>query len=294
MQVGVCLPHYGLAMETGGVERFVRRVEALGFDSLWVTDHVIVPKAFSGAYKDRMLDPLATLNYLAGITSRVRLGTSVIILPYRNPITVAKEVATADVLSGGRVIFGAASGWMEGEFKALGVDFASRGAVADEYLSVIRAVWTNPEGAFESAHFALQDVVFSPRPVQRPRPPIWIGGLSKRAARRAVEFGDAWHPTRLAVGDCADALSYLARLAARQGRATPPALTVRCVVSFGRKPTEGRADHLAGTSHEVADALRKYAAAGVQHAVIGFPDIPLGDQLAHLEQLAAEVKPQLM
>ena len=144
MKIGVCLPHYGAGMEAHRMREFAQRVESLGFDSIWVTDHVIVPKALTIVYRERMLDPLAALSFLAGVTDRLTLGTSVIILPYRNPIIVAKEVASVDALSGGRVILGVASGWMEGEFRALNADFNNRGAVSDEHLRVIRELWTTP------------------------------------------------------------------------------------------------------------------------------------------------------
>ena len=117
MKLGVCLPHYGMPIEPEAIKQFARRAEDLFFDSVWVTDHIIVPSELEIVYKDRMLDPLATLSYLAGITERISLGTSVITLPYRNPITLAKELASVEVLSNGRVIFGAASGWMEGDFR---------------------------------------------------------------------------------------------------------------------------------------------------------------------------------
>ncbi|MEX2598671.1 MAG: LLM class flavin-dependent oxidoreductase [Dehalococcoidia bacterium] len=129
MLIGVCLPHYGVTMEPLGMRPFAEHAEGLGYDSIWVTDHVIVPTELDVVYKRHMLDPLATLAYLAGITKDVQLGTSVIILPYRNPITLAKELATVDALSGGRLLFGAAAGWMEGEFRTLNADFERRGDV---------------------------------------------------------------------------------------------------------------------------------------------------------------------
>ena len=131
MQIGLCLPHFGRHIDTGRLLEVARRADTLGFDSLWVTDHVIVPKDVYIAYREEMLDPLAVLPWLAGVTERIALGTSVIILPYRSPLPVAKLLASVDVLSGGRLIFGAGVGWMEGEFAALGVPFNERGSRTD-------------------------------------------------------------------------------------------------------------------------------------------------------------------
>src|SRR5213593_4786615 len=142
MKVGICLPHYGRPIEVGRMLEVVRRVEDCGLDSIWVTDHVIVPEQANVIYREHMLDPLAVLPWLAGVTSRVALGTSVVILPYRSPIPVAKLLASVDVLSGGRLIVGAAIGWLEGEFEALGVPFRERASRSDEALELMRALWT--------------------------------------------------------------------------------------------------------------------------------------------------------
>src|SRR5262249_61850537 len=134
MQIGLCLPHFGRPLETGRLLQVAQRADVRGLDSLWVTDHVIVPKDVFVVYREEMLDPLAVLPWLAGVTERIALGTSVIILPYRSPVPVAKLLASVDALSGGRLIFGAGVGWMAGEFAALGVPFKERGSRTDEAL----------------------------------------------------------------------------------------------------------------------------------------------------------------
>src|SRR6202795_4982757 len=132
VKLGICIPHYGRAIEVGRLLDVVRHAEARGLDSVWVTDHVIVPRGAGVIYRHDMLDPLAVLPWLAGVTERIALGTSVIILPYRSPIPVAKLLASVDVLSGGRLIVGAAIGWMEGEFAALGIPFQERVSRSEE------------------------------------------------------------------------------------------------------------------------------------------------------------------
>src|SRR6266704_2841113 len=175
MKLGICLPHYGRPIEVGRMLEVVRRAEDCGLDSIWVTDHVIVPAQANVIYREHMLDPLAVLPWLAGVTSRVALGTCVVILPYRSPIRVAKLLASVDVLSGGRLIVGAAIGWMEGEFEALGVPFKERVSRSEEALTLMRTLWTEERPELETSRHRLSGVQVSPMPLQKPRPPIWIG-----------------------------------------------------------------------------------------------------------------------
>lgn len=293
MKLGVALPHYGITMEPQGMRIYAERTEALGFDSLWVTDHVIVPLDLPHVYKRRMLDPLATLNYLAAVTDRVQLGTSVIVLPYRNPVILAKQIATADVLSGGRVIFGAAAGYMEGEFRALNIDFENRGDIADEHLRVILACWGSTEPEIRTEHFNISGVAFSPLPAQSPHPPIVIGGLSKRAMRRAVEFGQGWHPIPLPLDGMRQALADLSEIAERHGRSEPLDISMRHLVWFDQEPQPGQLPGPHGSSEQIAETMRQYGEIGVDHMVIGFPELPFDEALEQLERFAAEVKPLL-
>src|SRR5436309_10014178 len=145
MKLGICLPHYGRPIEVGRMLEVARRAEERGLDSVWVTDHIIVPEQANVIYREDMLDPLAVLPWLAGVTTRAALGTSVVILPYRSPIPVAKLLASVDVLSGGRLIVGVAIGWIEAEFAALGVPFKERVSRSEEAIELFKALWTSPE-----------------------------------------------------------------------------------------------------------------------------------------------------
>ncbi|MBI1735812.1 MAG: LLM class flavin-dependent oxidoreductase, partial [Candidatus Rokubacteria bacterium] len=151
MKLGICVPHYGRPIEIDRMLAVVRHAEETGLDSVWVTDHVIVPHDVGVIYREHMLDPLAVLPWLAGVTERVALGTSVMILPYRSPIPVAKLLASVDVLSGGRLIVGAAIGWLEGEFDALGVPFKERVSRTEEALTLMRALWTETRPELQTA-----------------------------------------------------------------------------------------------------------------------------------------------
>jgi probable F420-dependent oxidoreductase len=181
MKLGICIPHYGRPIEVERILEVARRAEDRGLDSVWVTDHVIVPREANVIYREHMLDPLAVLPWLAGVTRRITLGTSVVILPYRSPIPVAKLLASVDVLSGGRLVVGAAIGWLEGEFAALSVPFKERASRSDEALELMRAVWTDAHPDVATKRYRLHDVVVSPLPLQKPRPPLYIGGGSDGA-----------------------------------------------------------------------------------------------------------------
>lgn len=206
--VGVTLPNYGPLASADTLLALARRAELLGFDSIWVADHLVVPVEAASVYpydgRDtpaparldglvEFYEPLTTLAFLAAATTRVRLGVSVYVVPYRNPVVTAKLVATLDALSGGRVIFGAGVGWLREEFTAVGADARRRGRVTDEYLEICRRLWRDEVAQFDGAHYRLPPVRSGPKPRQRPWPPIWIGGNSDAALQRAVAGGDGWH-----------------------------------------------------------------------------------------------------
>jgi probable F420-dependent oxidoreductase len=206
-----------------------QKAEALGFESLWVPDHVVIPADIKSRYPYNdtgrfpmspelaLFEPLPTLGYLAGITKRVRLGTWVLVLPHRNPIVTAKMYSTLDVLSGGRMILGAGIGWMEEEISLLGAPFNRRGALSDEYLRVMKELWTNPSPSFEGKFCSFKDIKFEPKPVQKPLP-IWIGGHSARAMRRVVEFGDGWLAVPKNFATFQESYEELKSAAAKAGR----------------------------------------------------------------------------
>src|SRR5437773_2191152 len=195
MKLGICVPHYGRPIEVDRMLSVVRHAEEAGLDSVWVTDHVIVPRDVDVIYREHMLDPLAMLPWLAAVTERVSLGTSVVILPYRSPIPVAKLLASVDVLSGGRLIVGAAIGWMEGEFEALGVPFKERVSRSEEAPTLLRTLWTDERPELDTDRHHLHGLQVSPMPLRKPRPPILIGGMSDAAMRRVARLGHGWHAT---------------------------------------------------------------------------------------------------
>jgi probable F420-dependent oxidoreductase len=177
--------------------RVARAAEDAGFDSVWTGEHVVLPDPqrppSPASPQEPFLDPAAALAFLAAHTRTLRLATGIIILPQRNPLVLAKELASVDVLSGGRLVFGLGAGYLEPEFRALGADFAARGARTDEYLDAILALWTREKPAFAGPTVRFEGIDARPRPLQKPHPPIVVGGLRPPALRRAVQRGNGWY-----------------------------------------------------------------------------------------------------
>lgn len=171
-----------------------RAAEAAGFDAVFVTEHPFPPDAWLESGGHHALDPWVALSFAAAATTTLRLQTGIVVLPYRNPFLTAKAVASLDVLSGGRVILGVAAGYLKPEFEALGADFARRNEITDEALVAMKRAWSESGVAIEGRHFRAAGHSMLPRPIQSPHPPIWVGGNSKLAIRRAVEHGDGWIP----------------------------------------------------------------------------------------------------
>ncbi len=216
MKFGFCIP-IRLSVSIQDNLEIARRAEQSGFDSIWVSDHVVVPSKHAGTFSEVFYDPFVLLSGIAANTEKIRLGTSLIILPYRNPVVVAKMAATLDVLSGGRVIFGVGPGWMREEFSALGVPFGERGKRTDEYIEAIRELWENDRPSFNGQYVGFDNISFLPKPEQTELP-IWIGGGSDKAVERAAVHGDGWQPTGISPRDMQEGIRNLERLARERGR----------------------------------------------------------------------------
>jgi probable F420-dependent oxidoreductase len=307
MRFGVHGLNFGqVAGDVAMVVRLATRVDELGFDSVWVGDHIVIPWQIDSAYpysptgrppfnpEESALEPLTLLSYLAGCTSRVQLGVSVLIVPHRNPLYTAKVLATLDVLSGGRVICGVGAGWMREEFEALGLNFARRGQETDEWIRIFKACWRDGDPEYHGRLYSFANVKFEPKPLQQPHPPIWVGGNSRRAMRRAVELGDAWHPGWSRPDQLAVQRQELDAIAATAGR--DPAtlsLTLLRPMQILDHPSEGPRRALIGNAEQVAEDIRAYAQVGVSHLVFGFRTTDGQEMLQQVERFAAEVRPQL-
>jgi probable F420-dependent oxidoreductase len=226
----------------------------------------------------------------------------VLILPYRNPIVTAKVLATLDVLSGGRVTAGMAVGWTEDEFRALGVSFQERGALSDEYIAAFKVLWGQDKPAFRGQYVRFENIAFEPKPVQKPHIPIWIGGNSKRAIRRAVALGDCWHPTRPLVEDVKAGVAYLHEVCA-QRRRDPRSLliAVRQPLKFyAGAEASVRRRPLLGSTQKIIDDIGHYRNAGVQYMLLdtfySSPELEYEtaeDMFETIERFAADVMPKI-
>jgi probable F420-dependent oxidoreductase len=205
--------------------RVALAAEEAGFESVWTGEHVAMPlrdNPVPTPPETPFLDSLVTLARIAGFTSRLRLGTGILVLPHHNPVLLAKSLASLDVLSGGRLIAGFAGGYVEPEFRALGIDFSQRGVITDQHLAAIRALWTEREPRFSGRFATFADIRFEPKPIQRPHPPIVIGGVAPPALRRAARHGDGWYGFALTVERTASIVAELRQLRAQAGRGEEP------------------------------------------------------------------------
>ncbi len=269
--------------DAGGREMLdaARGAEAAGFHWVSCSDHPLVPVSRAEAMGPTWFDAGSTLAFVAGVTSRIRLLTHVLVLPYRHPLVVAKQYGTLDRLSCGRVILGVGSGHLKPEFRTLGADFERRGRVSDEHLRAIAAAWEEDVAQFAGETITFRDVMVAPRVVQRPRPPFWVGGNSRPALRRAARFGEGWIPWQLGPEEFAGLAEQARRLRDESGRAGPFEMVAPLAA-----PADATADQVA------AEARRwRHAGATAFHVGIG------GDTFAHyLDRLAwfgAEVAPRV-
>lgn len=255
MQFGACVPHYGVAASKKAVADFCKLAEELEFNSIWTTDHIAVNKQFANPYGS-LLESLMTLGYAAAKTEHVTLGTSIIVLPMRNPILFAKETATLDQLSDGRLILGLGAGWMEDEFATLGSNFRDRGRIMNEQIRLLRELWTSGEPKFDGRFFKLSDVAFLPKPAQANGPPIWIGGTSPAALKRVAHLGDGWHPVGLSPNELARGTAKLNSIMKEKRKIV---MSVRVPVKISSSAT---------TTYSLSSGEQAYMIGGTREAVV--------------------------
>ena len=197
MKVGVNLINFGPGVSPASMKSWATLSEALGYHIIMTSDHIAITPDVQSRYPAPFYEPLSLLGWLAGVTTKIEIGTTVIIVPYRNPLELAKATANVDQLSEGRFILGVGIGWAQEEFHVLNAAYKSRGAVTNEYLAAVKLLWTQDVASYNGKFISFDDVHTAPRPIQTPHPPIWVGGPSDAAMRRTVRYGDAWHPIRI-------------------------------------------------------------------------------------------------
>ena len=287
MRIGISLLNNWGIEDAQALVGLACRAEELGFDSVWAHDHVFnVGHVFDRIGGKPYYEPLTLLSFVAARTSRVRLGTSVLVLPYHNPIRLAKTVATLDVLSAGRVILGVGVGAIEQEMEAMGTAFKERGPFTDEAIAVMRTLWTQEDPRFDGRYSRFAGMKFSPKP--RQTVPIVIGGVSRAAIRRAARLGDGWQPLGLspeALGQGMAALRQEAQAAGRDAAAIPVAIALSLAAS---RP--GR--YALGTvPAEIADNAKAFAALGVDTLIVSGNTSEAGQARSAMEMVARAVLP---
>ena len=306
MKFGFSLIMRGGAATPEAFARVAERAEALELDSLWCSDHIIVPDRTGHSYigrsdgslpphwKEGYWDPFTVLGYLAALTRKITLGTSVCILPMRNPIEVAGFVAHLDGLSGGRMVFGVGVGWFQEEFDVLRWPFRERGARCDEGLAIARALWTEPRPSFHGRFYEFADVHFNPKPVQRPHPPIWVAGGSPAALRRTARFADAWHPFKPSFAVLEAGKAELARLLEQEGRSPEEvAICPKGHLAFRDTPAPEGQWPLEGRSADIIAGIRRFGELGVSHLVLDYTPETLQQALDTMERFVQEVRPKV-
>ncbi len=317
MKYGFTLPGRGQLATPERLGIIARKGEELGFDALLTGDHILVPKniksvypyteggEFPGSPSGESMEQITLLSYIAGQTTQIRLVTSVLIVPHRNPLIAAKSLATLDVLSGGRLVVGVGVGWMREEFQALGLPpFEERGAVTDEYIRAFKVLWTEDDPHFEGKYISFDDISFLPKPVQKPHPPIWVGGESRPALRRTAELADGWYPLgsnptfpmgtpeQLKAG-----LDRLAQYAKRFGRDPSEIETIYRTHQFELTKTPAGAGRLpfVGDAEQIAGDIRRYQDMGVSTMIWDFlrQTEDLDRMLGLMEDFATKVWPKV-
>ena len=316
MDFGFSIPHRGPVANPDDQRRLAAAGERLGFTHLTVSDHIVIPRDieskypysetgdFPGSRSGEALEMITLLAFLCGVTERARLLTSVMVLPHRNPVLAAKQLATADILSKGRVTVGCGVGWMREEFEAVGLPpFDRRGQVSDEYLAVFKTVWTRDPANFTGEFASFSNVSTLPHPVQDPHPPLWIGGESRAALRRAAAFGDAWYPIgnnpRFMLDSIdryrarRDALFRIAEEAGRDPGTIGLAYSAPWHLEEAADDGNRGRRFLTGSAEQRADDLRMLGELGVRHVFLNLAARSVEGTEERLERFADEIMPHL-
>jgi len=308
MEFGLFLPVSGRSATRGTLRDYAQFAERLGFQQLWAAERLVIPWTIDTAYPyaeggtfivppDRpFLESLTVLAFLAGCTERIKLGVSVLVLPYRHPLQWAKVASTIDVLSEGRFTLGVGVGWMKEEFDALNAPFAERGRVSDEQLDLLCGALTEERCTFEGQHYRFRDIAFNPKGYNRTRPSIWVGGEGAAAQKRAARYGDAWFPyfVRITPADLAARWDNVQRQAeASQRDPSDIELNLNLPVWVTEEPVPQEAGVLSGTPEQLEAAIEPFRELGVRHLALQFMVPRYPERLVQIERFATAVLPRL-
>ncbi len=293
MKFGIVLPNFGKYANKKHLSDITLQAEELGFDSIWVSDHIVIPNSHEG-FGDEFYEPLVTLSFLAAITKSIRLGTSVIILPYRNPVTLAKMISTLDMLSEGRIILGIGTGWLKEEFDALGISYEHRGRLTDEWMNVMKVLWTDDSPEFEGKFLKFSDIKFLPKPYQKPHPPIWVGGGGTKALERAARFGTGWHPVGLTPWELKLKITELNRLREENGNSNREFhIALRRNLEINSEKDFGEDETLRGTPEKLIQGIKDYKDVGVTYLILQFLGGDIYQIQNTIQSFTADIRPYI-
>lgn len=269
MKFGVNILNFGPGASPELLLRWAEFAEESGYHLAMISDHVAITPDVQALFPAPFYDPFVSLGWIAAATRKIELGTTVTILPYRHPLQTARMAANLDQFSAGRFILGVGAGWAKEEFAALGVPFNRRGAMANEYLAIIKACWAGEIATFEGQFVSFENIQTGPRPVQDPHPPIWVGGSSDGALDRAVQYGDAWHPYGIRIEWLEEiGLPKLRQIAEKAGKPVPR-LNPRITLQLTREPLTGSGRKAGqGTLEQIRHDLHVLERLGAEYVLL--------------------------
>ena len=311
MKFGLRYCNTGRFIDSAHAVELIVAAEEAGFDSAWTVEHTVIPELHASKYpysKDGRMagdrydlplpDPLIWMAYVAAHTTRIKLGTGILILPQHNPVVVAKQIATLDLMSGSRVLLGIGVGWMREEFQVLGLPpFEERGAVTDEYIRAFKELWTEDDPHFEGKYISFDDISFLPKPVQKPHPPILIGGSSVAARQRVARFGDGWHTLRQTPRQFAKGRADIFERTEIAGRdASALRFSLSIPIRFTDTPPSAPVmdrTALTGTNDDIAETINAYKIVGLDEIVLGISSAEMNLNIKTMERFMHDVVPRL-
>ena len=275
--------------------RIAIKAEELGFASIWASDHIIIPQEWKGRFSDIFPDPFIILTAISQNTSKITLGTSAIILPYRNPIIVAKMLSTLDNVSGGRLICTVAPGWMKEEFDALGIPYEGRIDKTKEFITIMKKLWNDELGSFSGEYYSFENVSFQPKPIQD-KLEIWMGGNADAAIERAIDFADGWQPIWFSPDELKNKINYLEEYASKKGIEINNyniSLRNRILLTDSKDNGNNPNTALIGEKDEVFEKILAYKNLKIKEVVLDFISPNIEEILETMETVGKELIPEL-
>jgi probable F420-dependent oxidoreductase len=308
MKVGISLPQLGPQAVPENLLKVAQQAEVLGYDSVWVLERLLWPIAPKEPYPpapdgrlpetyQSVLDPIETLTFVAAHTTKVQLGTSVLVLPYHSPIELARRLASLDVLSNGRVLAGVGAGWSRDEFEAAGTPFERRGARCDEFLEAMIELWTKDPVKFDGAFYHIPESKVGPKPIQKPHPPIYVAGFGQYTFDRAAKFGNGWNPAGFMSFDALEAMIKQFRETTERAGRTNMEVVLRAFTMMSTEPAGAGRFPMSGSADQIREDIARLRDIGVTHLIqsppaIGFdPTASVRDMLDLAERLIEVSKP---